>query len=285
MDKDDGRFISTAIDEILEPVGKVLHSFLEPQRTNSTLKAVTLFNRQNFITELEVPITPQVSFTLKLDYEGLQLRCRLCLAVQHSAQDCPHRLPSPRQPPHTLPARVQRQGVNTGADNTADRSIDLNTRPPRSISARGRPDKGKRRQTDSNSSSSTGSSIKHYEELHRNTIAPERVPTPSRSTSSADTHTERRRSSALRHKDSQRKPDSTPDTRGRLPTHSGHTRGQGILPLPGLPLSQGIMLQTPAHTTFNRVYSAYIPPPIAAIIGNQAQRERFDIHALLSFPT
>ncbi|KAL3697677.1 hypothetical protein R1sor_011753 [Riccia sorocarpa] len=89
------KFVSTAIEEILAPVGKVLLSYIDYQGNNAVLKAVTLSNRPTFITELEVPITPQISFTLRLDYEGLQLRCRLCLSVAHSALDCPHRHPSP----------------------------------------------------------------------------------------------------------------------------------------------------------------------------------------------
>ncbi|KAL3689766.1 hypothetical protein R1sor_016075 [Riccia sorocarpa] len=255
------RFISTAIDEILGPVGKVLHSFVEPHGTNSTLKAVTLFSRPKFITELEVPITPQINFTLKLDYEGLQLRCRLCLSVQHSAQDCPHRLRSPRQqlPPNN-PVRAREEPLNGG-----DRSIDLNEQPPRSRTAPGRQNKCKKQVSDSDSDSLTGSSIKHYQELqHRETVQ-RRVQTPSISNSTADTPTERGRSTNSRRRESQLRPDTRPPANTVTPSLNNNFGGHGILPLPGIPLSQGITLQTSAHTTFNRVYSAYIPPPIAAI--------------------
>ncbi|KAL3675310.1 hypothetical protein R1sor_025258 [Riccia sorocarpa] len=253
------RFVATAIEQILAPVGKVLLSFIVTQGPNPILKAVTLSSRTNFITEVEVPITPQVSFTLFLDYEGLQLRCRLCLAVSHSAADCPHRIRSPRFDQNREPPRPSERPPHQDS-----RGFDLNTRPLHSTDGRTRQDQHAAKEANSDSSS-TGGSIQLYEQFRASPPSRNR-PEASRSisTSTAETSSARYH----RHPDSQRAlPGTSSSNSERRNTNTRPSTSQDILQLPGLPLNQGIFLQNPSNqTAFNRVYSAYVPPPIAARI-------------------
>ncbi|KAL3676620.1 hypothetical protein R1sor_026568 [Riccia sorocarpa] len=231
------KFVASAVEEILAPVGKVLHSYFEPHGTNQLLKAVTLSSRPSFITELEVPITAQVSFTLKLDYEGLQLRCRLCLSVSHSALDCPHRQQSPRPPQNRDPGREVRERLPN------NRGLDLNSQPPPSESHRRRPIPPRpQRRSNSDSSDSTGSSIHLYEEFRTTAPTSRRSPSISKSTSAADT------------------------AAGISDTHH-HRNADSQFNVPNTAAPQ-------PHGRFT-VYSAYVPPsppppppPIAARIGN-----------------
>ncbi|KAL3689069.1 hypothetical protein R1sor_015378 [Riccia sorocarpa] len=261
------RFVTTVVDEILKPVGKVLHSFIDTQGQNSVLKAITLSARSNFVTELEVPITPQVCFTLRLDYERLQLRCRLCQEVSHSALDCPFRQQSPRSAPNKEAGH--RAEVRPPAED--NRNIDLNTRPVSSATNRRREDRRlEKRPQLSNSSSSTGSSIRLYEQFRPPLRHSHGLPSVSNSTSAAAT----RSSKSHRTEDSQAPIRNSSSSDRRQHTFVPAT-AQGLLPLPGLPLSQGIALHNNDNSnTFNRVYAAYVPPPIAARLGDSSLSAR-----------
>ncbi|KAL3685603.1 hypothetical protein R1sor_003625 [Riccia sorocarpa] len=255
------KFVTSAIDEILVPVGKVLHSFIELQGQNPVLKVVTLSKRSIFIAELEVPITPQVSFTLRLDYEGLQLRCRLCQSVTHSALDCPSLRPPPLRDTARRNVRHISAEPNVRHNSTEPKQFDLNTRPIHSRQEKNRDSTSKRkRPARSDSSSSIGSSIQRYESLRQS--PPRHRDNHSNSISSFEENPSN--SLHRRSKDSQhhaRNSSETPSEYRTIPSGSG----QGILPLQGLPFSQGIALRNEdAPATFNRVYSAYVPPPIAA---------------------
>ncbi|KAL3694868.1 hypothetical protein R1sor_008519 [Riccia sorocarpa] len=122
----------------------------------------------------------------------------------------------------------------------------------------------------SDSSSSTGSSIKHYDIFEARLQAQHNQLSPTTSKSDSDSKGTARPPNGAHSNHQHFNTFSSQEDRRR--PHRNTATDQGILPLPGVPFSQGIPRRNASSSApFNRVYSTYVPPPIAARVVLQLQ--------------